>query len=213
MNTKQGAQRLIIVPNTRTEWFSLVSHTMCSVIESVSMDLCRCWNSRRTAVLSRFPQRSVFGLTDTDTWAEGVIINIVCGLVSPMNSTGHADSRAHTDRPAVARTAAQEKEKSSGGVGKPQGLFQTWEKHGQVLLFRGCLAWVFPLFLQLWSLVESLLCSSKSEMWGESTLSEIGTQMSAERREEKNTHMTVNNSALALSRNLGEIFFADGKVG
>lgn len=67
MNTKQGAQRLIIVPSARTEWFSLVSHTMCSVIESVPMDFRRRRNSRRTAVLSRFPQRSVFGLTDTDT--------------------------------------------------------------------------------------------------------------------------------------------------
>lgn len=67
MNTKQGTQRLIIMPNVRTEWFSLVSHTMCSVIESVTMDLCRCRNSRLTAVLSRFPQHRVFGLTDADT--------------------------------------------------------------------------------------------------------------------------------------------------
>lgn len=55
------------MPNVRTEWFSLVSRTMCSVIESASMDLCRRRSSRRTAVLSRFPQRCVFGLTDTDT--------------------------------------------------------------------------------------------------------------------------------------------------
>lgn len=61
MNTKQGAQRLIIVPNAHTERFSLVSRTMCSVIESVSMDLCRCRNSRHTAVLSRFPNAVFLG--------------------------------------------------------------------------------------------------------------------------------------------------------
>lgn len=50
MSANQGAERLIIVANFHPKRFSLVSHAVCCVTESVPGDLWRCQNSGHAVV-------------------------------------------------------------------------------------------------------------------------------------------------------------------
>ena len=88
-------------------------------------------------------------------------MNIVCGLASPVNAVGHADSEQQRDS-AIGK-AEKMRERTTVTV-----LGEGRVSSGHVLnIFsplRECLECAFPLFLQLWSLVESLSCSSKAEM-------------------------------------------------
>lgn len=173
---------------------------MSAVNDSVCMALCRCRNSRSIVVSSKLLVLC-FGHRHWHT-SRGVIINIVCGLASPMNSVGHADSEQQEDSSTQTRLSEDDSRKDErkkatmtvfrdGSISS--GHTTTSETCNQILPLSEILACAFPLFLQLWSLVESLLCSSKAEMWGESTLSEIGTQISADRQIQR-SNMTENNT-------------------
>lgn len=52
MSANQGAERLIIVANFHPKCFSLVSHAVCCVTQSVPGDLWRCQNSGHSVVPS-----------------------------------------------------------------------------------------------------------------------------------------------------------------
>lgn len=52
MSANQGAERLIIVANFHPKRFSLVSHAVCCVTQSVPGDLWRCQNSGHAVVPS-----------------------------------------------------------------------------------------------------------------------------------------------------------------
>lgn len=99
--------------------------------------------------------------------------------VAPVNS---ADPDIGTPATVGALITTENAERKQPPGRASCGVFLPLMLSEQVLLLRGCLACIFPLFLQLCSLVGCLLCSSKGEMWGESTLSEIGMQMSAGNR-------------------------------
>lgn len=184
----RGAQWVISSNHAKTYilWFTLVYHTTCAVNESVCMALFRCRNSGALWFLLgsvRLALRpETLTLEQRGNYQHSQ-------LASPANSVGHdADSQQQKERiqPHPDRVWQRGTETRRQGwrsfvpvdtTGYPLGIKKV--RH-HIVPLRECLACAFPVFLQLWSLVESLLCSSKAEMWGEGTLSETGTQISAD---------------------------------
>lgn len=93
-------------------------------------------------------------------------INITCGLAWPLDCWRYAVMTSSTE----VEDGSEKNENIENGLQR------------RFLPFSECLACAFPFFLQLWYFVECLLCSSKAGMWGESTLSNTGTQISAQKQ-------------------------------
>lgn len=182
----------IMVPNLHSVVFTCVCRVMCAVNESVCTALCRCRNSTGIVV----PHAVILGpQTLTFEKRGNYQHSLWTGVAHKLSGTCKEWTTGETEQKITGEMVKEGQIMWQFLMIWWTCLYITHGMWGQILPFRVCLACAFPVFLQLCSLVESLLCSSKAVMWGESTLSEIGTQITADwRSREKHESRTQQNT-------------------